>query len=119
MIRDKRLLVGLACGHASKCKPVRVEDQTGWATRFGRIADVLSGLTFQTLPRPKIERFSVQSNTVATLGFDLLRSCLQVEYLSGMVYRIENVPGDAYAALSEAADVAKTAMTSNTGRLLG
>jgi len=62
------------------------------------IARILPTAT-DRLSEPQIDRHFVPSNIIATLGYDPSRQCLQAEYFSGHVYRIDGVSDRAYRVL--------------------
>lgn len=51
------------------------------------------------LSEPEIDRHFVKSTSIATLGYDADRRCLQVEYYSGHLYRIDDVSAGTYQML--------------------
>ncbi|MGB3247204.1 MAG: KTSC domain-containing protein [Sulfitobacter sp.] len=51
------------------------------------------------LSEPEIDRHFVRSTSIATLGYDAGKRCLQVEYYNGHLYRIDNVSAGTYQML--------------------
>lgn len=51
------------------------------------------------LSEPEIDRHFVKSTSIATLGYDAEKRCLQVEYSSGHLYRIDDVSPGTYQML--------------------
>ncbi|MEP4199196.1 MAG: KTSC domain-containing protein [Aliishimia sp.] len=51
------------------------------------------------LSEPEIDRHFVKSTSIATLGYDTEKRCLQVEYYSGHLYRIDDVSPGTYQML--------------------
>ncbi|MFK7752987.1 MAG: KTSC domain-containing protein [Sedimentitalea sp.] len=54
------------------------------------------------LSEPEIDRKFVVSDAVVTLGYDPERRCLQVEYFSGHLYRIDGISAEKYRHLCDA-----------------
>lgn len=71
--------------------------------KIGRlIGQVQDKISFR-LAEPEIDRVFVVSNIVVTLGYDADRRCLQAEYYSGHLYRIDGVSPEAHQNLIGAA----------------
>lgn len=51
------------------------------------------------LSEPEIGRDFVRSKSIATLGYDAEKRCLQVEYFSGHLYRFDDVAPGTYQML--------------------
>ncbi len=49
-----------------------------------------------------MERYSVQSSNIASIGYDENTQTLDVEFLSGSVYQYYNVPVNMYEQLMQA-----------------
>lgn len=80
-----------------------------------KIYDILKGILGtvrqQTLSRfsaPQITRHFVQSQSIATLGFDQTRQCLHLEYYNGILYRVDGVSIHKYRRLTDAQDFDRT-----------
>lgn len=56
------------------------------------------------LSEPEITRAFVPSRSIATLGHDETRHCLQVEYFNGALYRVDGVSEAQYRNLLDAHD---------------
>jgi len=59
---------------------------------------------FPKLSEPEILRNPVRSRSVATLGHDPKRGCLQVEYFNGVLYRVDGVSAKTYQQVMDAKD---------------
>lgn len=49
-----------------------------------------------------MDRVQVESSNIRAIGFDLTTQTLEVEFISGAVYRYSGVPKEAHAQLMEA-----------------
>lgn len=53
-------------------------------------------------PVPRIDRAQVSSSSLASVGYDPAAALLEIEFLSGAVYRYADVPDRVYRALMAA-----------------
>lgn len=72
--------------------------------RLRRLLDIVSKQAFPGLSETEITRHIVRSKSIATLGHDATRKCLQVEYFNGILYRIDDVSVETYQNLKDAED---------------
>lgn len=69
-----------------------------------RVWAVISRTAFASLSEPEIARDVVRSKSIATMGYDVERECLQVEYFNGILYRVDAVSPEIFKRLQSAQD---------------
>lgn len=67
--------------------------------QFRGLLGDLSGYLPARLSEPEIDRDFVVSKAIVTLGYDAEKRCLQAEYFSGHLYRIDDVSPEIYKTL--------------------
>ena len=74
---------------------------------YNSVQCVLTAVSKQVrsgLSEPEIARQNVHSKSIASLGYDQTRQCLQIEYNNGILYRIDDVSMQKYHLLRDADD---------------
>lgn len=72
-------------------------------------------MSIQKKRTKKIKRISVKSSNIASVGFDIQKKVLEVEFYSGGTYQYSNVPKEVYFRFIKSESLGKFLHTSIKG----